>query len=92
MLLKIINGGQILSITEIECAALNWLPSFGYIIIRGPDCVLGEPAAERESFMKVMLCRRLHAVPHPGHGQCQVRGTGDMAMRPDHKRLLCAEP
>lgn len=46
--------------SEVESAALSWLASLGYTSIFGPDIAPEEPAAERESFLEVILSRRLH--------------------------------
>jgi type I restriction enzyme R subunit len=50
-----------LTLTEslVEEAALSWLASLGYASIFGPDIAPDEPAAERESFLEVLLTRRL---------------------------------
>jgi type I restriction enzyme R subunit len=43
----------------VEEATLSWLSSLGYSSIFGPDIAPDEPAAERESFLEVLLIRRL---------------------------------
>jgi type I restriction enzyme R subunit len=50
------------SITEffLESTTLSWLASLGYTSLFGPDIAPEEPAAERESFVEVLLTRRLH--------------------------------
>ncbi len=50
-----------MTLTEslVEEAALSWLASLGYASIFGPDIAPDEPAAERESFLEVLLTRRL---------------------------------
>ena len=45
--------------SEVEEATLFWLASLGYTSIFGPDIAPEEPAAERESFLEVLLIRRL---------------------------------
>jgi type I restriction enzyme R subunit len=43
----------------VEEATLSWLASLGYTTLFGPDIAPEEPAAERESFLEVLLTRRL---------------------------------
>ena len=50
-----------LSLTELDLeeASLSWLASLGYTSIFGPEIAPDEPAAERVSFLDVLLIRRL---------------------------------
>lgn len=53
----------------VEDAALEWFGELGYRVIHGPEIAPGEPAAERVSYEKVVLERRLRealATLNPG--------------------------
>ena len=43
----------------VEDAALEWFGELGYVVGHGPQLAPGEPAAERDSFSKVVLVGRL---------------------------------
>ena len=43
----------------IEDAALEWFGELGYAVRHGPHLAPGEPAAERDSFVEVVLVGRL---------------------------------
>ena len=43
----------------VEDAALEWFGELGYAVGHGPQLAPGEPAAERDSFGKVVLVGRL---------------------------------
>ena len=43
----------------VEDAALTWFGELGYAVGHGPELAPGEPAAERDSFVEVVLARRL---------------------------------
>ncbi|HON94027.1 MAG TPA: type I restriction endonuclease subunit R [Sedimentisphaerales bacterium] len=45
--------------SEIESAALDWLKAQGWETLFGPEIAPGEPAAERENYVQVVLERRL---------------------------------
>jgi type I restriction enzyme R subunit len=45
--------------SEVESVTLSWLASLGYTSIFGSDIAPEEPAAERDSFLEVLLIRRL---------------------------------
>jgi type I restriction enzyme R subunit len=43
----------------VEQAALAWLESLNYTILSGPEIAPGEPQAERNEYLQVVLDRRL---------------------------------
>ena len=45
--------------SEVERAAIDWLKELGYQALHGPDIAPGEPGAEREDFLEVLLARRV---------------------------------
>jgi type I restriction enzyme R subunit len=53
---------MILNESIVEDAALEWFGELGYAVGHGPHLAPGEPAAERDSFGKVVLVGRLREV------------------------------
>ncbi|MBZ0152152.1 MAG: type I restriction endonuclease subunit R [Planctomycetes bacterium] len=48
----------------VEEAALSWFEAIGYSVVGGPSIAPGEPAAERPSYVQVVLEHRLLAALH----------------------------
>jgi len=52
---------SVLTESEVEVAALDWLAELGYTILHGPAIAPGEPGAERQSYQEAILPGRLRA-------------------------------
>ncbi len=62
--------------SEVEETTLYWFSSLGYASVFSPFIAPGEPASERESFLEVLLTRRLNQASQSGALQkamCEVR-------------------
>jgi hypothetical protein len=62
----------------IEEAALEWFGELGYAVGHGPHLALGEPAAERDSFVEVAQSRFAQTLTPPsprGRGR-RARSSG----------------